>query len=368
MSGVMAYQYTLFMFFCSVIFFPVTIQAQNTNAATASQKENLANEVLFKGNDILQFKLIGNLNDLFKDRGNNSSYHPVLLQYKGTDSNLVSIRIKVKTRGHFRRLKTNCKMPPLLLDFPKKQNEKSLFKDQHKLKLVVPCGDDDYVVREWLAYKIYNLISEKSFRARLAQVDFEDSLNKRKPETYYCILLEDEKKVAERNGAYVWKPKMLAMQNTNEEEFRKMAVFEYLIGNTDWSVPYLQNIVLIKQAPMQLPFPVPYDFDHAGIVDAPYAGPAPELGITSVRDRLYRGYCESDMKNFAGTFKLFNQLKDAIYNLYGNCPLLSKSYVKFVYRYFDDFYKTINNDRIIEKEFGKPCREAVHVELKGLKD
>ena len=364
----MSYRCTLLIFFCRVIFFHITIQAQNTIAATASQKENSGNENLFKGDDILHFKLVGNLNDLFKDRSNNSSYHPILLQYTGRDSNLLSIQIRVKTRGHFRRLKTNCKMPPLLLDFPKKQNEKSLFKDQHKLKLVVPCGDDDYVIREWLAYKIYNLISEKSFRAKLAQVDFEDSLDKRKPQTYYCILLEDEKKVAERNGAHVWKPKMLAMQNTNKEEFQKMAVFEYLIGNTDWSVPYLQNIVLIKKSSMQPPFPVPYDFDHAGIVDAPYAGPAPELGITSVRDRLYRGYCETDMNNFAATFNLFNQLKEDIYNLYANCPLLSKSYVKFIDRYFDDFYKTINNDRIIEKEFGKPCRERVHVELKGLKN
>ena len=246
----MSYRCTLLIFFCRVIFFHITIEAQNTLLQQPVKKKIQAMKIFLKVIDILHFKLVGNLNDLFNDRSNNSSYHPILLQYTGKDSNLLSIQLRVKTRGHFRRLKTNCNMPPLLLDFPKKQNEKSLFKDQHKLKLVVPCGDDDYVIREWLAYKIYNLISEKSFRAKLVQVDFEDSLDKRKPQTYYCILLEDEKKVAERNGAHVWKPKMLAMQNTNKEEFQKMAVFEYLIGNTDWSVPYLQNIVLIKKTSM----------------------------------------------------------------------------------------------------------------------
>jgi hypothetical protein len=358
---------TLFFFLYGFIFLPVTIQAQDNIATTSDQKENLYNEDLFKGDDILHFKLTGKLKDLFNDRSDNASYHPILLQYTRQDSELVSIQIMVKTRGHFRRLKTNCTMPPLLLDFPRGQNGNSIFSKQNKLKLVVPCQGDDYVIKEWLVYKLYNLISEKSFRAKLVQVDFEDSLNKRKPETQYCILLEAEKDVAERNNAYIWKQEMLPMQKTDKREFQKMAVFEYLIGNTDWSVPFLQNIVLITKDSILPPVTIPYDFDHAGIVNAPYAGAAPELEIASVRDRLYRGYCEHDNKNFAETFKLFNQLKDSIYNLYNSCPLLSKSYLKFINRYFDDFYRTINNDRIIEAEFGKPCREKVHVELKGLK-
>ena len=363
----MSYRYSLiFFFFCCVIF-PVSINAQDNTVKTSVPKKNLSHQDIFEGDDIFHFTLTGKLNNLFNDRNDNSSYHPILLQYLQRDSNVVSINLMVKTRGHFRRLKGNCKMPPLLLDFPKDQNKNSVFYKQKKLKLVVPCQGDDYVIREWMVYKIYNLISSKSFRAKLVQVDFLDSLNRRKKETHYCFLLEDDKKVAERNGAHVWKPKLFLKENTNKEEFRKMAVFQYLIGNTDWSVPFLQNIVLITKDSTKAPYAIPYDFDHAGIVDAPYAGPAPELGITSVRDRLYRGYCEKDKKNFAETFKLFNKVKDDIYNLYKNCPLLSKQYIKFINRYLDDFYKTINSERSIEAEFGKPCREDVHVEIKGLK-
>ena len=82
------------------------------------------------------------------------AYHPMLLQYRQKDSSLVSIQLMVKTRGHFRRLKANCKMPPLLLNFPKAEKIKnSVFENQSKLKLVVPCQGDEYVIREWLVYK-----------------------------------------------------------------------------------------------------------------------------------------------------------------------------------------------------------------------
>jgi len=199
-------------------------------------------------------------------------------------------------------------------------------------------------------------------------VDFQDSLNRRKIETHYCFLLEDEKQMAERNQCYVWKHRMLNMQNTNPEEFRKMAVFQYMIGNTDWGVPYLQNIVLITKDSITAPTTVPYDFDHAGIVDPPYAGPAPELELSSILERLYRGYCETDMKNFASTFELFNKLKPDFYNVYTSCPLLTTKYIKFIKRYLNDFYNTINNKRLIDSEFGKPCRTDVRVEIKGLKN
>ena len=324
---------------------------------------------LFNNDEILHFKLSGNLSKLFSDRSDSSSYYPVLIEYFNKDSNKVSIHLNTKTRGHFRRLKSNCKMPPLLLDFPKEDKTvTSVFMGQNKLKLVVPCQGDDYVIKEWLVYKLYNLITDKSFTAKLVLVDFEDSSTHRiKKETHYCILLEDEKKMSIRNDMYIWKKQMIAMQDINTEAFKKMAVFQYMIGNTDWSVPYLQNIVLITNDSSKAPFAIPYDFDHAGIVNAPYANPASELGIESVRERIYRGFCEKNKNSFLETFALFNHLKNDIYNLYINCPLLNHSYIKFVIRYLDNFYKIINNQNFADAEFRKPCRTNMHIELKGLK-
>lgn len=323
---------------------------------------------LFNDDDILQIILTGKLNKLFSNRNGNIVYHPMLLQYRNIDSSLTSIQLNMQTRGNFRRRKENCTMPPLMMNFPKSKMNNTIFEKQNKLKLVVPCRGDEYVIQEWLVYKLYNLVTEKSFKARLVQVEFEDSLGKRKTETHYCILLEDEKSVAERNKAIVLNKIKVAMQNTDKDQFLKMAVFQFMIGNTDWSVPYMQNIKLITKDSAKAPFPIPYDFDHAGIVSAPYALPAEELGMSSVRERRYRGLCEANKNNFAETFTLFNKLKDDFYSVYTNCKLLNARYVKFVTKYLDDFYNIINKDKSIEQEFGNPCHEEIRIEIKGLKE
>lgn len=367
--GNMTLRNILLTFFFQVFFFnSLELIAQRTTGSKSLTPEEAAASRLFESDTILHFSLAGKLKELYKDISAKNSYHPILLQYHEKDGGLISIQLKAKTRGHFRKMKGMCTQPPLLLDFSKDGSTKNtVFENQSKLKLIVPCQGDDYVVKEFLCYKVYNLISPHSFRARLAMVDFVDSLNPAKTESHYCFLLEDEKPMAARNKSFVWKKKMLKMQSTEADEFRKMAVFEYLIGNTDWGIPYLQNIVLITKDTLILPIPVPYDFDHAGIVDAPYAGPAPELGISSDLVRLYRGYCENDMNNFASTFELYNRLKRDIYKVYDSCNLLSPKYVKFVHRFIDDFYKTINNKKQIDSEFGNPCRTEQHVEIKGLK-
>ena len=339
-------------------------QGEINNPNTAFEVEKAT--PLFHSEDILHLKLTGNLNELFKDIGDNNLYHPILLQYTEADSSRVDIPISVKTRGHYRKLKEICKMPPLLLDFPEEKVKNTLFANQQKLKLIVSCVGDDYVKREYLVYKLYNLVTGKSFRNRLVIVTFEDSAHKRKTETHYCFLLEDEKEMAARNGCFVIKKEMVPMQATNRDEFRKMAVFQYLIGNTDWGVSFLQNIVFITKDSLMAPYTVAYDFDQAGIVDAPYAIPHPELDIPSVQTRLYRGFCENDLNNFSSTFAFFNHLKPEIFKVYDSSSLLSASYIKYAKRYLDAFYKTINNAREIKNEFGNPCRLTTRYEIKGL--
>lgn len=325
-----------------------------------------SHEQLFASDEVLQFKITGKLNALFNDRSN-TVIHPMLLQYSGKDDNLVSVPLRIQTRGNFRRLKENCAMPPLMLNF-QKSKKNTIFQKVNKLKLVMPCGGDEYVIREWLVYKVYNLITEKSFKARLAQVEFEDSLKKRKTEIHYCILLEDERSLAVRNKSIVWNKTMVAMNNTSKDEFLKMAIFQFMIGNTDWSVPYLQNIKLITKDSAKAPYTIPYDFDHAGIVSAPYALPAEELELSSILERRYRGYCETDKNNLTEALTFFNKLKDSIYSLYTNCKFIDSRYLKFVTRYLNDFYKIINSPKEIETHFGHPCRQRSRIEIKGLKE
>ncbi len=149
-----------------------------------------------------------------------------------------------------------------------------------------------------------------------------------------------------------------------------MAVFQYLIANTDWSVQYRQNIKLIAADSLSKPYAVPYDFDHAGMVWAPYAKPAPELMMGSVRERRYRGYCLTDMRHFERAFQVFNELKEGIYVLYRDNALLDETYKKATIRFLDDFYKTISTPGKAAFDFQYPCRAegTGNVVIKGLKN
>lgn len=325
---------------------------------------------LFGNDEVLNIKLSGNTRAVLNDRGDDPKYHPLTLSYLTIDSNEISLPVNVKTRGHFRKDRANCIYPPLMLNIEKSnQASASLFHDQEKLKLVMPCSSDDYVIREWLVYKLYNLITLKSFRARLTRVTLND-ISKKKNSSFYGILLEDEKKMAERNNLISIDKNLVRPEHTETEAFLTMAVFEYMIGNTDWSVQYLQNIKLVAADELGIPTTVPYDFDHSGMVNAPYARPAEQLQMSSVLERRYRGYCITDMKMFDSAVALFNRLKNSFYSVYTSCSLLDTKYVKTITKYLDDFYEKINNPKLMKEAFGYPCdaNGTGNIIIKGLKE
>lgn len=341
---------------------PAITQSQPSPSSSVIQSKGL-----FESEEVLQIKITGNIREVLNDRGENPQYHPLTLSYFAKDSSEISIPVKIKTRGHFRKDRANCTYPPLLINFAKKDLPPlSLFKGQDKLKLVMPCGDDDYVIREWLIYKLYNLITPKSFRARLVKVVMDDV--KKKQTSFYGILLEDDEKMARRNKVVFIKQRMVNSQNTERTAFLNMAVFQYMIGNTDWSVPYQHNIRLIAKDSLGMATTIPYDFDHCGLVNAPYANPPEQLGMSSVLERRYRGYCVPDMNTFAPVIALFNQLKNDFYSLYTNCSLLNAKYVKTATKYLDEFYTTINNPKALQAEFSYPCKNngTSNVIIKGL--
>lgn len=325
---------------------------------------------LFDSDAVLTIRLTGAIRDLMKDRSDDMQYHHLTLSYHDADSSLVTIPIKAKTRGNFRRTQGGCTYPPLLLNFSESQTPKtSLFGKQNKMKLVTPCSGDRYVVREYLVYKLYNLLTPRSFKARLVKVIFDDTVKQKTSEPRYGILLEEEDQMAKRNHVVIIKDRLVKPEQTQKADFFRMAVFEYLIGNTDWSVQYYQNVKLIASDSLSSPATVPYDFDHAGIVGAPYAKPAEALQLSSTQERRYRGYCVSDMSAFNDTFIQFNGLKKEIYEVYTKCPWIEEGYVKTTTRYLDEFYRTISNPKSVNAEFGYPCNKdgTGNVVIKGLK-
>jgi hypothetical protein len=326
---------------------------------------------LFESEEILEITLSGNMKELMNDRGEISEYHSFKLTYSdeliGTDS----IDLSIKTRGHFRKLKENCTYPPIRLNFEESEmSPKSYFYKQDKMKLVTACRDDKYVIREYLAYKIYNLVTEKSFRARLVRLTFHDNVKNTMTEPMFGFILESEEKLAERNQANTYERERIQPENTQREPFLKMAVFEYLIGNTDWSIQYMQNIKLLITDSTGIPLTVAYDFDHAGIVSAPYAKPAEQLLMTSVKQRRYRGFCIEDMSEFDEVFALYNSLKPDIYKIYTENSLLDEKSLKFTLKFLHDFFETINDPKKSKRDFTYPClpNGTGNVVIRGLKN
>jgi hypothetical protein len=327
----------------------ISSKASGLAISAGADSTKLKAQPLFEADDIISFKLRANMRVLLKDRGDKPANHPAVLTYGG-DQNPVSLPVKLKVRGNFRRNTNNCSFPPLLVDFPKKKGKGTLFTNQNQLKLITHCQSDEYVVREYLLYQVYNLLSDLSFKARLAQVTYEDSTGKRPSQTKFAFLLEDDDSVAKRNGTTNIEKTKINMVFADSLIMATVAVFEYMIGNTDWSVPFLHNIKLVKREGYLHPIPIPYDFDHAGIVEAPYALPAEQLNLQSVRERLYRGYSYPEAL-FRQVFDRFIAQKPKIYALYQQNPYLDKTYVKRTLSYLDDFYKQITNERMIQSQF-----------------
>lgn len=354
---------------CAAIFylllFSANMIAQKKNDTTvfSTYAESFGN-ILFSEDSTLAIKIKGDIRALLNDRAGEPKNFQMSLLYTNKDNTAVTVPVNIKTRGHFRRLKENCYYPPLLLQFPGNNNKGS----SAKLKLVVPCRGDEFVVREWLVYKLYNLVTPESFRARLVKVTLQNEKSGKSTDAFFGIIIEEDKQMAKRNGLMTVNRKLIP-QNTARPEFLKMAVFEYLIGNTDWSVEYLQNIKLIAKDSITVPHTVPYDFDHAGIVNAPYAEPAEELQLNSVRERRYRGYC-INITEFDASIAEFNRLKNDIYHLYTDCTLLDDRYIKSTIKYLDEFYKTINDTHELQTAFGYPCDKngTGNVIIRGLKE
>ncbi len=176
---------------------------------------------LFGTDEVLEIKLSGNIRQLFNDRGDAPQYHPLTLNYKNAEGKDVSVTLKAKTRGNFRRDRENCTYPPILLNFQSITSKGSIFEGQDKLKLVVPCRDEEYIMREYLVYKIYNLITPKSYRARLVKVNFYD-VQKKRETAFYSFLIEEDEQMAKRN-----KTKILERKNINGESTEPFSLLSF---------------------------------------------------------------------------------------------------------------------------------------------
>jgi hypothetical protein len=332
----------------------------NTPAQAQENRPGAAG--LFATDAVLELTLAADLETLLHDVGEERDAHPATLSYQAPDNTTITVPLKASTRGHYRRHPDHCDFPPLRLDFPTKRVEASLFAGQDKIKLVTHCRSgeaayEQYLLQEYLVYRIYNLLTEKSFRVRLLRMTYVDTEGRRDPLTRYAFLIEDVDRLAARNQGVEHDRQDVPPEALDYEPMTLFYLFQYMIGNIDWDVPMLQNLKLIgpeKDGPLVA---VPYDFDLVGLIKPGYADKAPSLGLSALRNQLFTDFCRSE-DALRPALAHFNTRKAALYGLYTSFSLLDQAHVHRTLRRLDKFYRTINDPRLIEREFIRPCRVA----------
>jgi len=286
-------------------------------------------------------------------------YQKAELTIYNPDSNIVEKEIRVRARGITR--KSICYFPPIKLNFKETEFDNEYLNDINSLKLVTHCKNsalfEQYLLKEFLVYRMYNLLTDSSFRVKLVHIDYIDSEDKMKPLTKYGFIIESHNHLAERlmgvrldrTGINTW--------DTDSYLTSLMALFQYMIGNTDWAIPVPHNFKLVKPSvPNSSILAIPYDFDYSGMVNTTYAIPDENLGIETVRTRVYRGYCLPSDDHYDRFFKVFLKNKQSMFSLVEDFKLLDKKSRSEMLKYLEEFYEIIEDPRRANREIIEVCR------------
>jgi hypothetical protein len=318
---------------------------------------------LFASHSLLQVTIEAPLTTLMRDRPD-EEYLDGTLTFSRDDGALPAVDLKVRTRGNYRRAEEHCDFAPIRLNFRKKQVVDTVFAGQDKLKLVTHCQSnksyfEQLVLREFIAYRIFQVMTNKSYSVRLLQVNYVDTEGA-KPMIKLAFVIEDDDEVARRVGMMSVKVHGATNEDLDRRQQNLVNVFEYMIGNTEYSLTRAEpdkdcchNADLMSETGGPPFTPLPYDYDFAGLVNAPYAQPNPRYDIRNVRTRLYKGIC-SNNDLLPDTIQQFLDRKDAIYAIIDELEVLKSRSRGDVTSYLDSFFDRIStptnvNARLIER-------------------
>jgi hypothetical protein len=318
---------------------------------------------LFASHEPLRLRIEADFHGLAGDRGEDEEERDGRLIVVEEDGSETAYPLEVRTRGRFRLKRKTCSFPPLRLDVPRSRMEGSVFEGQDKLKLVTHCRDGDEfqqnVFQEYLIYRFYNLLTPRSLQVRLAFITYADPASDDAPLERFGFLIESEEAIAGRLSGAVLDPEeepggMVHPARTRGEDTGRIALFQYLIGNTDFSLYYGHNAVLLELDGHRV-VPVPYDFDFSGLVDARYASPAPEVGTRNVRQRVYRGICRPDI-DYPALYQRFLDHREEMAALVLQEPLLAEEERREMLEYLDEFWAVLRDPDEARKRIQEACR------------
>lgn len=319
-------------------------QQDSTEISYTVDRDHVRILKLFEKDDILDLTLRFDISYLKRKKPDTEDLEALLI-YSSAGADTIKQNIKIRARGNFR--KNYCDFPPISLNFKKADSLKGEFTGVDKLKLVTYCkkGMHDYIFKEYLVYKMYNILTDQSFRVRLLRITFQNTAKKDdKPLTEFGFVIEPVSSLEERINAQEIKNVYLTQKNVVPEIMNRMAIFNYMVGNTDWSVPIRHNALLMTVPGSTVStraIVVPFDFDFSGIVNADYASPFEGLGIESTQERRYLGVCRP-REDYVKALQEFSEHEQDFYNLINNFPYLPNRDKKDMIIFLKGFYSKLD--------------------------
>lgn len=325
-----------------VIFFvATTIYGQKVSAIS-----------LFESDSIVNVKMITDMKLLIKKKYD-EEYQPATIEITNADGSIASYDVKIKSRGNKR--KEACNFPPIKVKFPKKDFT------YNKLKWVITCNNSDpydqILLKEYMAYQIYEMYSDIGFQTQLLRVDYVDTGRDGKAFTRYGFVIENADAIAERMGGRVYNPKALNTNVVNKDQMALFTMFQYMIANTDWAYLNLHNLEAVTDPKTNSIMVLPYDFDYSGFVNTTYAVVHESLPMESVTERYNKGFCVSE-EACEKYRQLFLSKQDEVLQACRDFKYFDKKTKKETEMYLKEFFDAIDSEKSAKKIFCQNCKEA----------
>ena len=338
--------------------FPALLLGQPADTLAAPPTHSLLESLV--RDEIPQAKLVTDFRKLIREK-NKEERLKGTFSYQHGSGEPISWDIQVRTRGNQR--KKVCYFPPLKLYFPKSELKARGFdKTYNDYKVVVSCKSVDrygaFVLKEYLLYKLYGLLTDHSFRVQLLQLRIEDRQGKQKPLETYGFIIENQDELAARISGQLIETRMLSPKIIAPESYDLMALFQFMIGNTDWYAYINHNLKVFKAEGYDRPIVVPYDFDYSGAVNADYATPNGNYPMKSIRERYFLGPCKAE-EEYAGILDEFRQKKEAILSTVEDFPYLEAGEKKELLNYLSEFFEIIENPKLTRQLILDHCDKHV---------
>jgi hypothetical protein len=316
----------------------------------------------FADDSPLEFRLTAPFGELGRDPTDRPE-HPAVLEYQDPDGDTVALDIQIRIRGNSRV--RECRYPPLSLNFRRRDTAGTEFAGQDRLKLVTLCRGSrlygGYLATEFLIYRMFNLLTDRSFRVRWANVEYLDtSARKPEPRMAPAFLIEADWEVAERLDLDQIETERVELGTHDPAHTALLTVFQYLIGNTDWSLfdgspgedcCHNGKAVGNPEGPVYV---IPYDFDNAGLINAEYAVPSEILPIRRVTTRLYRGLCRLNAEVGVALDELGRQ-QDRLIAIFDS-DVIDENARERAVRFIEGSFEVINDPDERQAEIYERCR------------